>query len=928
MPPAITRPQRAATPCHETVGATRTVAVTGYLAIGARYPRLVLTLVALVTVMAGSRLGDLELDLSARQMMLEDDLRLHYEACRSTFGGGDGLLLFFSDDRLLTPDKLQAVREALSSIEALPGVAGTLSLFSLNHVWVDASEQVHSAPYLARPPRTPAEASAWVKEALRNPLVAGNLLSRDGRSMAVSVRLREDDAGPRADRDLVAAVDGILASLKPQIDTAFQIGPPAVRQALSDKIAADQRLLLPAAVGLLLVVLGLTLRWPSAALIPFVTASVSVVWTLGLMAHLGIPVNVLTAIVPALLVVVGSTEDIHLLAEYHAGRAAGDTPDTALERMVRYMGLAVLLTFVTTAFGFASIAANPIPLMREFGLVAAAGLSFNFIATSLVIPAWLRLAGHRGRSPRPAREVHPFRATALWLLRLALRRRRGLWVLILLVAAGLGAGTARIHVDSDPLDYFALDDEIVERLSTLRRELTGVYEFSIVLDAEIEGTFARVRYLDEVARLQKRLDAVGQFRKSLSFADVVGLMNAVMDGPVGAAPHLPDRDGLVREYLLFLDREDIAEFVSDDLSQTRILVRHDIGSSHALAQILSDLQTQMDAELPRGIRAYITGEVVLTGHAADHLAKGQALSLGLVLLAIWSLVSLVFVDVRAGLIAVVPNLLPIAILFGALGWLGIALDTGTAMVAAIALGICVDNTTHFMLRYHQRSRSRRAPVRALEDTVRQEATPIFSTSLALGAGFALLGLSSFPPVAVFGLLSAMVVVAALFATFVITPSLLASVHLVSLWDLLDLSLRRRVQQDCRLFRGMRPWQIKKLILLAEVRDLLAGDTLFRAGERGDELYVVLDGELELWGGRDGPFRALARRGPGETLGEGALLEAGPRTESATALVGSRVLVLRWDGMRRIVHRFPRVGARLFRNLSLILGAPSRATGAA
>ncbi len=342
--------------------------MTRYLAFGARYPRLVLALLVLITLAAGSRLGELELQLSAQQMMLlGDDERRYYDACRETFGDSEGLLLFLHDERLLAPEPLAAVREAVAAIEALPGVDGTLSLFSLNHVWVDGDGQVHSNPYLARPPRTPDEAAAWLREALRNPLVRDNLLSGDGRSMAVSVRLGQGAVGPQADRELVAAVDEILRPLKSRLKVAVQIGPPALRQAVSDKILADQQLILPAALALLLLILALLLRRPGTALIPLATATMSVLWTLGLMAQSGIPLSVLTAIVPALLVVVGSTEDIHLLAEYYSGRAAGSPPAAALDRMARLMGLAVLLTFLTTAFGFLSIAANPIQMLREFG---------------------------------------------------------------------------------------------------------------------------------------------------------------------------------------------------------------------------------------------------------------------------------------------------------------------------------------------------------------------------------------------------------------------------------------------------------------------------------------------------------------------------------------------------------------------------------
>ena len=132
------------------------------------------------------------------------------------------------------------------------------------------------------------------------------------------------------------------------------------------------------------------------------------------------------------------------------------------------------------------------------------------------------------------------------------------------------------------------------------------------------------------------------------------------------------------------------------------------------------------------------------------------------------------------------------------------------------------------------------PVQALEETVRQEAAPITSTSMALIAGLAVLALSGFPPVAHFGWLSALVMFAALATTFLVTPLLLSSVRLVSLWDMLDLKLRKRVRERCLLFQGMRTWQIKKLILMSEIRDFGVGETLYRQGDQGSEMFIVLE----------------------------------------------------------------------------------------
>ena len=160
---------------------------------------------------------------------------------------------------------------------------------------------------------------------------------------------------------------------------------------------------------------------------------------------------------------------------------------------------------------------------------------------------------------------------------------------------------------------------------------------------------------------------------------------------------------------------------------------------------------------------------------------------------------------------------------------------------------------------------------------------------------------------------------ALFSTFLITPLLLSSVRLVSLWDMLDLNLQKRVRDHCPLFTGMKRWQIKKLILLGEVREFEAGETLFQQGHDGHDLHVVLAGKVEIWRNDGNELNALAQLAEGELFSEMALMRRQPLTTSAVALNRTRVLLMRWEDVERIKRHHPRIATRLFVNLSTILG---------
>lgn len=890
------------------------------IAYGAAHPWIVVIGLTLVTALAGTRLPQLRIHISAEGMMVENDpARLLYERVRQTFPADEGVIIFLRDDALLSAEKLGLIRDRLATINALPFVKKTISLFSVNNVKM-VRDEVISRPFLRTLPTTPEEAEQIRRDALGNPFIANTLLSKDGRSMAINVLFKPGNRGPVFDRLFTNAIDRAIAPLETQLQEVFPLGPQYVREAISEKIQTDQARILPWSLAALLMALVFTLRRVNGALVPLMTAGISIVWTLAFMVLLGIPINVMTSIVPALLVIIGSTEDVHLLSEYYAGIGDGLDKGQSLDRVSRGMGTAVLLTAITTYLGFVSITANDIALLYQFGLVASTGILFNFLVTALLVPAWLRLLD-RGRPGaqriKPGNRLLPRLAGAL--VDGVTEHPRITLVCAVLVALGAGYWARAIQVDNDPLSYFDARDTLIQRANTLQENLSGMNSFSVVVRSDIEGTFLKSRYLLEIKRLQDHMEQTGSFDKTISFADYLAFVNTIMEDWDPEELVLPETDDAVREYMLFIDQQDVADYVSRDFSQARILVRHNIGSSYRLRKAVEDIEQFARRDIDPGLRVDVTGDSILQSRAADTMAEGQARSLLLMIFVIWLIVSLLFINARAGMLAVVPNLFPIIILFGVMGYLRIPMDTSTAMVAAIALGICVDDTMHFMVRYHHHTRALGDQQLAIQETVRAETVPMISTSLSLAAGFAVLALSSFPPVVHFGLLSAMVMLLALLATLIVLPILLNSICLITLYDLLTLQLKNKVIEQCALFRDMRPSHIKKLVLISEVRRYVPGEPIIRQGDPGDEMYVILDGDVEVSKDNpDGTRDTLPDMGTGQVFGEMALVARTPRTASITARTPTQVLALKWDGIHRIARFYPRISSRLFLNLSSIL----------
>jgi len=887
---------------------------------------IVIAGVAIVTILALYSARNIRIDASTEGMMIQGTpAQDYYHETLKKFGTDNITVIFIQDKNLFTPAKLKLLDDLVFKFEELKGVTKVESLYSVtNFKGVDGTLETN--PLIDWPPETLEEAEQVKANARRNPVLLKSLISKDGTATAINLFIDADPDDPEFNVKFSRRVDEIIEPLQNKFDNIFQIGLSYTRRLISENIVSDTVKLAPMAALVLLLTLIISMRSASGALLPMLTAGTSIIWTAGFMAQVGIPLNVLTVIVPSLIIVIGSTEDIHILSEYLEGiEESGGKRDEAIRIMSGKVGTAVLLTSITTFIGFLSITLNQITLLKQFGIVAAFGLFVNPIATCMLAPVYLHFFGsvksrasveHKASS---ADRFFGFLADKIIMIinsnkRLVLSSFLGLAVII-------GFFTLSVNVDNDLLGYFKKDSAIRYRSQILHKDLAGAQTFFLRISSGFPGTFKQPENLAQIAQIQKYIAERGLFDKTKSLADDISLIHREMNDGNEKYFKVPDSADLIAQYLLFLHRDKISRFITADFSEANILVRHNISSSYELADALQELEEYIKKNINPHFLWGFTGENILVNAAADSMAAGQAQSLSLVLVVIFIIMSILFVNVKAGALSLVPNLFPIVINFGIMGIFGIPLNTGTAMVAAIAIGIAVDDTIHLMSRYNTEMRVLQSQDKAVDVCIHAEVRPVISTSVALALGFAVLGFSNFVPVISFGLLSAMVMVFAIIGDLFITPILLSSTQLMTLWDMIGLRLQKAVIQNAELFRELKPWQMKRIVLLGKVQTKDAGNLAIEQGEEGSSMYLLLEGtaEVVMRDIKTGKDILLTKLNPGDVFGEIALVEPGPRSANVRALEPINYLEIDWNGLKRIQRIYPRIASRLFLNLSRILG---------
>ncbi len=890
-----------------------------------KHPIISIGLLVIITVGLCWKVNTLEIDSSAEGLMVEGDpARDYYETIKEKFGDDNLTVVVLQADDIFTAPALRTIGNITGDLESIEGVASVESLTTVNRIH-GVEDTLDTGPLIDEIPEDAAGLNDLRKIAMRNYIYINNVISKNAETAAINIFTTKPE-DKNFNKKFSRQVDEIIDKYKGSFDV-YQIGTPLTKVTFSSYIEGDQRKLMPYAVLVLVAILFFAFRNIVGVIVPLATAGLSIFWTLGFMAWLKFPINVVTAIIPALLIAIGSTEDTHMISEYYLELIKGHVKKDAVKRMVKRLALPILLTSFTTALGFSTLATNKITILRQFGIVSSFGLAINFIITIVVVPIILHLlkvpkhlSGSAGSSS-PGSDSKKWGALDSMLRKIGnidLSKKFAITAITSFLVGLSIIGCFRLQINTDFVSYFKESSFIRKRSKSIHENLAGGLNFYTVIETEKEDGVLEPKVLRQIARLERYLNDTGKFDKTISITDHLSVMNREMNAGDKKFQHVPDSKESAVQYLLMMDDEDIEKYLDYERAAANIVVRHNITSSSELRRELKKIMAYCRDNMSPDIKVKVTGEGILINNAADAMARGQATSLGLALGAIFIIMSILFLSIKAGFLSLIPNFLPIVFNFGIMGWAGIPLNTGTCMVAAIALGIAVDDTIHFMARYHREMKESLDQKKAMYNSLLGEGKPIMFTSVALAFGFIILVLSNFNPTIQFGFLSAIVMLTAYLSDMFVTPTLMASTQLVTLWDMVGLKLRKDITRISPLFAGLSHSQAKKVVLLGSMPLFHKGDYILKQGEKGREMYVIVTGSAEV--SLDSPQgqKKLAVLNSGEMVGEMGMVGEGVRSANVIVLEDSYIMKIDESSLDRIARRFPRIATKLFFNISKVL----------
>lgn len=724
-------------------------------------------------------LDNLNNDLSAWVAKDSPEYR-EYDRFRQEFGGGRTLIVALESDALFSPAGLAYVERVTREIEREPLVERVQSLATANVVRqlppsADDDGGIEVAPLVGDRGQSAEGAAAVRREALGDPLLRGDLVSADGRVTALVVSTDEDRIDPVRGQ-VIERIRAILDRDRPAGLKVYFNGPLEISETYNRVTIANQRDLTPPVVLVTLTALYLLFRSVRKVGLLFFCIGVSVLWTLGLYVLLGYEMNVLTSMLTPLVLVLAVADDVHIVQHYDREiRAHGDA-QRAFESTVRHLATPLFGASATTALGLLSLATSEVVAVHSFGVGAAVGVMVDMVVSIVLVPTVLTLVrADRHAPPQETWLLEPLRRVGRWSYTHAVPVL-GAVVVALAVA---GAGLARLRVDTNHVNFFASGHPLHEAADLMDRELAGIYSFNVMLEGP-PGALAQPDVLRRMERLSAELATEPQVRKVTSVVDYVKRTHQQLNGGKADAFVLPaSAEAIAQELFVFglsdEGRLELERVVASDYSRAHITVKlASMSSDVVFEQIFAAERRARQAFAGADVAVTVTGAGRIFATLDHYLVTSQVTSFTTAFVTVFAVIFLVFRSASFGLLAIAANVVPVIVVLGAMGWLGISLNVATIMVASVALGVVDDDTIHFIGRYRRETAAGVAADLAVERATMDEGRASLTTAIVNGLSFGIMWFSEYKPTAWFGSLLATTMVVAFLAEVFVVPALIAS----------------------------------------------------------------------------------------------------------------------------------------------------------
>jgi predicted RND superfamily exporter protein len=639
------------------------------------------------------------------------------------------------------------------------------------------SAELRTSPIVEGTEVTDEEAAELASAIAGNPLLVGRLIDEDHTVAGVALQLPE--LGPR---EMRKAMDELRAGLElPEFqDIQLHVGGlPYLRSVIVSKMRADNLRLIPLTLVVCLALLMLSFRWLPGVLLPFGAVAITTLVTLGGMALVGEPMNILNNVIPPLLIIIGISDATHLIQRYRDEVHLDDDSDrrAAGRRTVRAIAVACMLTSATTAVGLASLVVSKTVMLRHFGLTAGIGVMISYVVIITFVPAILTRVTPPKREEMRRERTSMFTTVTSSLVAKLLRWRWAVLGATALFTLGAGYVASQITVDHALLDQFDETDPVYTTTLLIEEKLAGVRPLEVVLVSTEEDHFMNPEMVQSIQRIRNWAALRPEIIRTLSYGDMLRESYALLaDDPTVRSENFKSSKQVKGLVTMMSQRKPspLSDWLTEDGRKARIQFKlRDVGAQ-ATMRFLEMLDETIEAEVgdDATVKVSFTGDAYTGSRGQSAVVNDLLGSLFVAVVVIFLLLAFFFRSIRLGLLSIPPNLIPLIATMAYMVWREIPLNVSTVIIFSISLGLAVNGTIHVLARFREEMHTGIGREAALVRAARGTGRAIVISCVTLMAGFSVLLLSSFVPVRNFGELIAVTIGGCLVATLIVLPPLL------------------------------------------------------------------------------------------------------------------------------------------------------------
>lgn len=717
----------------------------------------------------------------SRLLPVTDSTQIDYEIFKERFSQvGNTVVLAAEDLDIFVPENYAKWKKLEDDLDTIVGIQNILSPSSAYNIVRDDSLKKLKVVALDDDVGSNLDSLRKVYQSL--PFYRGLLYNKEGDIPLMLVQIENEFLYNKEIIRIVEAIKAVVLTFEEE--SGLQVhtsGLPYIRMANTRKVAKGIFVFIGLALFVTTLILLFFLRSIRATLISMLVVIIGVCWSFGLISVLDYEISMLSSLIPTLIIVIGVPNCIFLINKYHAEYKNHRNKILALQRVIRKIGAATLMTNATTALGFAAFILTESTVLVQFGVVASINILLVFVISIIIIPIFYSFA-------TPPKERHYEHLEKRWVVRFinfltdTVKYYRNVVYAVMVILVGLSIyGTTRIYTTGNLSEEFKHTDPLYIDLKFLERNFGGTVPLEIVVDTRQKNGVQKQSVLKRIDRLQAALSELPELSRSLSVVDGLKFSKQAYfrgDPEFYDLPTSQERN-FILSYLPKTRNSglDLLNALVDSTGQhARISLQiADLGTDESKTLQLAIKEKVDEVFDPERYDVTITGASVIFLKGTSYLIKNLIISLLLAIVVIALVMALLFRSGSMVIVSLLPNLFPLLMTAGIMGFFGIPLKPSTILVFSIAFGISVDDTIHFLAKYRQELKASNYNIgSSVMSALRETGVSMFYTSIVLFFGFTIFIASEFGGIVSLGILVSITLIIAMLSNLLLLPTLLLS----------------------------------------------------------------------------------------------------------------------------------------------------------